>query len=184
MAQTAATGQPNGYLRWALVTVPLVVLLGFGSGSLAASGNDNPWFANLVKPAIMPPEWVFPVVWTLLYALMGVALAMIVAARGAPGRGAAIAAFVAQLAINLTWSPVFFGLHQVLPALLIILVLIALVALTIMLFRRISGTAALLLLPYLAWICFATALNYEFHRLNPDAASLAPVRADDQMRSG
>ena len=183
MSQIAS--QPRGgFLRWAIITVPAIVLLGFLSGSVAPSGDDNPWFASLVKPAIMPPEWAFPVAWTLLYALMGLSLATVLAARGAPGRSTAIGVFVIQLALNLAWSPVFFGLHQVLPALFIIIAMVALVALTIVLFRRISGIAALLLLPYLAWICFATALNYEFHRLNPDAASLAPVRAGDQMQIG
>jgi benzodiazapine receptor len=86
------------FLRYALVTVPLVLLLGTVSGRLAGSGYGNPWFDALVKPALMPPGWVFGVAWTLLYICLGLALAMILHARGARGRRLAIGLFLAQLA--------------------------------------------------------------------------------------
>ncbi|RYZ61917.1 MAG: tryptophan-rich sensory protein, partial [Proteobacteria bacterium] len=112
------------YIRWALFLVPAIVLLGVLSGQLAGSGADNPWFAALEKPALYPPGWTFGVVWTVLYALMGLALAMILAARGARGRGLATAVFVVQLVLNLAWSPLFFALHQLDGAFYLILAIL------------------------------------------------------------
>ncbi|WP_333837024.1 TspO/MBR family protein [Novosphingobium sp.] len=164
-------------IRWALFTIPLVVALGFLSGRSAGSGPDNPWFAALVKPAIFPPPAVFGIVWGILYVMMGLALAMVLAARGAPGRGVAVLAFAVQLCVNLAWSPVFFAFHRIVAAQVIILVLIPLVALTIWLFWRVRTVAGALLLPYLAWVCFAAVLNYQFMQANPDAdGAFAPAQ--------
>jgi tryptophan-rich sensory protein len=107
------------FLRWAMVTVPLILLLGFASGRVAASGEGNPWYAELAKPAINPPGWVFPVAWSALYILIGLALAMILNARGSRLRGLAIALFAAQMVANLAWSPLFFAKHQVFAALVV-----------------------------------------------------------------
>jgi len=165
-------------IRWSLFTIPLVLGLGFLSGRSAGSGPDNPWFAGLVKPAIFPPPVTFGVVWSVLYVAMGLALAMVLAARGAPGRPGAVAAFVVQLLLNLAWSPVFFALHRMMVAQGIILALIPLVALTIFLFRQVRPAAAWLLVPYLAWICFAAFLNFQFIQLNPAAdGTTAPAPA-------
>ena len=100
-------------LRYALVTVPLVLLLGTISGRIAQAGDGNAWFERLAKPDFMPPGWVFGVAWTILYVLLGLALAMLLHARGARWRGAAIALFVVQLALNYAWPPLFFAFHQV-----------------------------------------------------------------------
>lgn len=154
-------------LRWALVLVPLVVLLGFVSGRMAQSGPGNPWFDALAKPGIYPPPATFGIVWTILYVLMGISLAMVCAARGARGRGLAVAVFAVQFALNLAWSPVFFGAHQITTALILIGVLDLAVLVTIVLFARIRPLAGLLLVPYLAWICFATYLNFAFLQANP-----------------
>jgi tryptophan-rich sensory protein len=162
------------YARWALVTVPAILFLGILSGRASGSGDGNPWFDSLAKPSFMPPSWAFPVAWTLLYILMGLALAMVVSARGAERRGIAIGVFLAQLALNLCWSPVFFAFHRPGVALALILVMIALAAAAAWLFARIRVAAGLMLLPYLAWLCFAAALNFEIVRLNPDAAALVP----------
>ncbi len=156
------------YIRWSLVFVPSMILLGLLSAQLSGTGPDNPWFAALVKPSVYPPPAVFGVVWTLLYAMMGFALAVVASARGAPGRGVAVAVFVVQLALNLAWSPLFFGAHQITGALMLIGFLDAAVAVTIVLFWRIRATAGLLLLPYLLWILFATYLNWEFRQANLD----------------
>ena len=169
MSELASPGQLRAsFLRWALVLVPGIVLLGFVSGRMAQSGPDNPWFAALVKPAIYPPPATFGIVWTVLYLLMGVALAMVVTARGAAGRGAAIALFVVQFVLNLAWSPVFFGMQQIFPALILLVVIDLAVIATIWLFHKVRPLAAYLLLPYLAWALFATALNWQFHQANPD----------------
>jgi benzodiazapine receptor len=162
------------YARYALITVPAILLLGTLSGKVSNSGYENGWFAALAKPSFMPPGWAFPVAWTTLYVLLGLSLAMILNARGARGRGPAVTVFLAQLALNFAWSPLFFAAHKVQTALLVIIVMILLTIVTAWLFARIRKVAAWLLLPYLAWLCFATALNFEIGRLNPDAEQLAP----------
>lgn len=170
MNQLASSGQLRAsFLRWALVCVPLLMLLGFVSGAVSQSGPDNPWFAALEQPAIYPPPLAFPIVWAVLYFLMGLAMAMIASARGARGRGVALGLFAVQFALNLTWAPVFFALHEMARALWVIAVLDVLVVVTIILFWRIRRPAAVLLLPYLAWIAFATVLNWQFLTLNPEA---------------
>lgn len=182
MNEIASRGQLRlAYLRWALVTVPVIVLLGFLSGKFANSGFGNRWFDALEKPAIMPPGWAFGAAWTVLYILMGLAFAMILHARGARGRGGAIALFLLQLLLNLAWSPLFFRAHQVGSALILILVLLVLVAVTALLFARIRRVAGLLLLPYLAWLVFASFLNYEIGRLNPGAETLVAPALKTQI---
>jgi tryptophan-rich sensory protein len=156
-------------MRWALFLVPAVMLLGFLSGQYAGSTAENPWFAALDKPGIYPPPATFGIVWTVLYALMGFALALVCAAWGARYRVPAILAFALQLALNLAWSPVFFAEHEIRLALIILVALDVAVVLTLVLFWKVRRLAALLLLPYLAWILFATLLNWQFLELNPAA---------------
>ena len=164
-------------LRYALVTIPLILLLGTLSGRIANSGYGNPWFAALAKPDAMPAGAVFGIVWTILYILLGLSLAMILHARGARGRGAALSLFAAQLLLNYSWSPIFFAMHQVHTALLVITAMIVLSFVTAWLFFKIRKAAGLLMLPYLAWLCFAAYLNYQIIALNPDAESLVPGAA-------
>jgi len=156
------------FVRWALFMVPLVMLLGFISGRVGGSAED-PWFLALEKPDIFPAPALFGVVWPILYTLMGLATAMVCAAWGSRYRTPAILAFVLQLIVNLSWSPIFFAMHEITLALYLIIALDVVVLLTIVLFWKVRRAAALLLVPYLAWIVFATVLNYEFLRLNPDA---------------
>lgn len=162
------------FLRYALVTVPLILLLGILSGRASNSGYGNPWFDALVKPEAMPPGWLFSVAWTILYILLGLALAMILHARGARGRPLALGLFAAQFLLNLAWSPIFFAAHQVGTALIVIVVMLALAIATTVAFGRIRRTAAWLMVPYLAWLCFAGVLNYQIDVLNPDAETLVP----------
>jgi benzodiazapine receptor len=162
------------FLRFALFTVPAVLLLGALSGRIAGAGYGNAWFDALAKPGFMPPGWAFGAAWTLLYILLGLAVALILHARGARGRGAAIALFVAQLLLNYGWSPLFFAYHEVGAAFWTIVAIILLAAATAILFWRIRRSAGLLLLPYLAWLGFAAALTWQIELLNPDAAALAP----------
>jgi translocator protein len=156
------------FIRWALFLVPAVLLLGFVSGRLGGDASD-PWFVALDKPSIFPPPGVFGVVWPILYTLMGLAAAMVGAAWGSRYRLPALLAFVLQLVINLCWSPMFFGQHEITLGLYIIVALDVAVLVTIVLFWTVRRAAALLLVPYLGWILFATVLNYEFLRLNRDA---------------
>ena len=170
MSLPASRGQLRAsFLRWALVLVPAVVLAGLASGVLGGSTASSAWFAGLAKPGINPPSYLFGIVWPILYVMMGLALTLVVTARGAPGRGAAIAAFGVQLALNLAWSPLFFGVHQVSIALWLLFALDLAVIATIFLFWKVRPPAAWLLVPYLAWVLFATALNWQFDVLNPDA---------------
>jgi benzodiazapine receptor len=156
------------FLRYALVTVPLVLLLGTLSGAVANSGYGNAWFDALVKPDFMPPGWSFGVVWTLLYIMLGLALAMILFARGARGRAAVLTLFVAQLLLNYSWSPIFFAWHDIDLALSVVAAMVLLTMLLCVMTWRIRRVAALLLVPYLAWLCFAAALTAEIQRLNPE----------------
>lgn len=182
MSEIASRGQLRmSFVRVALVIVPLVLLLGIASGVLAGSAGDDPWFAALAKPAAMPPAWAFPVAWTILYLLIGFALAHVVAARGADGRGLAIALFAAQLALNLAWSPLFFAAHRVSAAFVLILAIIVVATAATLAMARVRRGAALLMLPYLAWLCFAAALDHDIDRLNPGAATLAPASAATQI---
>ena len=164
------------FLRYALFTVPAVLLLGTISGRIANSGYGNPWFDALTKPAFMPPGWVFGAAWTLLYIALGFALAMILHARGARLRGPVIALFVVQLALNYGWSPIFFAWHRIDLAFAIILIMIGLTLILVVLTWRIRRVAALLMLLYLAWLGFAALLTSEIGRLNP-GAELAPQPA-------
>jgi benzodiazapine receptor len=168
-------------LRWAAVTVPAILLLGIGAGRLSGSGDGNAWFDALVKPDIMPPGWAFPVAWTTLYILIGLAFAMILNARRARYRGIAIALFLAQMALNLSWSPLFFAAHQIWMALAVIVAMLLLSIATTIMFGRIRTAAAWLMVPYLAWLSFAAILNYQYGVLNPDASTLVPEPAKTQI---
>jgi translocator protein len=148
-----------------MITVPVVLVLGLASGWLSNSGYGNPWFDRLNKPAFMPPGWVFPVAWTTLYILMGIALGVVIDAQSGL-RNLALALFAAQLLLNLAWSPVFFGMHQARAAMGIIVLLIGTVIATAVVFWRVQPTAGLLMLPYIGWLLLASALNGAIIRLN------------------
>jgi benzodiazapine receptor len=170
------------FLRYALFTVPAVLLLGTLSGRLSNSGYGNAWFDALTKPGFMPPGWAFGAAWTILYILLGLSLAMLLHARGAIGRERAVGLFVFQLALNFSWSPVFFLLHRPSIALSIIAAMVVLTAALTVLLMKVRPLAALLLFPYLAWLLFAAALNYQIVALNPGAETLAPAGTSTDIR--
>ena len=125
------------------------------------------WYGALAKPVLTPPAWVFSPVWTLLYALMGVALYLVWNTAGEKQKSRnTILVFGLQLALNVLWSIAFFGLHNILAALAVIGLLWLSIAATIALFYRISRPAGLILLPYLLWVSFAAYLNYMIWALN------------------
>lgn len=171
----------SSFGRIALITVPVIVVLGLLSGRASNSGYGNRWFDALQKPDFMPPGWAFGAAWTLLYILMGVAFAMILARPRTAARQRAITLFVAQLIVNLVWSPLFFAAHQVTAAFWWIMLLIALVIATVVAFRRVKPMAGWLMLPYLAWLIFAATLNFAVDRLNPDAETLVNQAASAQI---
>lgn len=135
-------------------------------GSLATIPNIPTWYAALEKPALNPPNWIFGPVWSVLYVLMGVALALIILKSSKLPKQRAYFWFGFQLILNTLWSLVFFGLHSPLLGVIVIIALIATIALTIREFYRISPSPAWLLAPYLAWVCFATYLTVGISLLN------------------
>lgn len=153
----------------ALITVPIIVGIGLAMGWVSNSGYGNPWFVALTKPAAMPPGWVFGAAWSTLYMMLGIALALVLGANDAPRRRSAFILFVGQLALNYSWSPLFFRLHAIEAAFAVIIVMFGLSYAAALMFGRISRAAGLLMLPYLAWLCFAAYLNFEIIRLNPAA---------------
>ena len=136
-------------------------------GSLFTRPSIPGWYAGLTKPSFNPPNAVFGPVWITLYALMGIA-AWLVYDKGQSGAKIRrpLAIFVAQLVLNVLWSIMFFGVHHILGGFVIIVALWILIATTIKLFWPISKAAAVLLVPYLLWVSFATALNAALYVLN------------------
>lgn len=180
--ELASKGQLRAsYARWAVVTVPFILLLGFMSGRTVETGDANCWYRALSKPALTPPDWAFPVAWTTIYILMGLALAMILNARGSRYRWPAVGLFFAQLAVNLAWTPLFFGAHQVVNAAIAIVVMLVLAIATTIVFGRIRAVAAWLMVPYMVWISFAGLLTWQIHELNPDAETLVCGHSSTQI---
>jgi tryptophan-rich sensory protein len=113
--------------------------------------------------------------------MMGLALSMVLAARSARFRNLAIFVFLCQFVVNLTWSPMFFGQHEVTAAFFIIIAMLGLAIATTGLFARVRKAAAWLMVPYLVWISFAAILNFQIDQLNPDAESLYVPAASSQI---
>ncbi|HWH22136.1 MAG TPA: TspO/MBR family protein [Allosphingosinicella sp.] len=157
------------FLRHAIWTVPLILGLGMLSGWLSNSGYGNGWFDALRKPETMPPGWAFGAAWTLLYILLGLALAMVLAAPPQRGRNLALGLFGLQMVLNFSWSPIFFGMNEARAALFVIVLMLVLSMPAAFIFYRIDRRAGLLMAPYLAWLSFAAHLNYRIVELNPGA---------------
>ena len=168
------------YWRWAMVTVPAILLIGTLTGGTAGGR----WFDALVLPAIAPQDWVFRFVPPLLFVLEGLALAMLIHARGARGRRLALAVLGLQLAALLAWSPVFFGRHAVTAGLYVAVTGLLLTIAAIALSFPIRRAAAWLLLPSLLWFGFLSLLNFQIDQANPDAETLAPSAATTQIGIG
>ncbi|WP_255151716.1 TspO/MBR family protein [Halorarius halobius] len=168
---TSAPAVGSGGLRGELLRKDVVagVLLceavGITSGALTAGAITN-WYATLQQPALTPPNWVFGPVWTLLYALMGVAAALVWRQRETRVAKVGLGLFAVQLALNFAWSLVFFGGQNPIGGLAVIVPLVVAIAGTIAAFWRVDRRAALLLVPYLLWTGFATYLNYAIWALN------------------
>jgi translocator protein len=145
--------------------VPILIGL---MGSLFTTGETlGNWYANLNKPFFNPPNWIFGPVWTTLYIMMGVS-AFLVWRKGLDDKIVRIAlvCFIIQLFLNAIWTPLFFGLRSPLLGLIDIILLLNAIIVTIYVFSKISHPAALLLIPYLAWVSFATILNASLYFMN------------------
>lgn len=149
-----------------LVGWPVVSFIAAGIGA-AASVQAGPFYAQLVRPEWAPPGWVFRPVWTALYVLMGVAAWLVWRVGGFRAAKLALALFLVQLALNALWSWLFFGWHRGALAFADILLLWVMIVATVIAFWRIKPMAGALLVPYLLWVSFASALNYSVWQLNP-----------------
>jgi translocator protein len=166
MAKKTATRKKTNYLVLAgfIILSQLAGVL----GALFTFEAIPSWYAYLEKPSFSPPSWVFGPVWTALYLLMGIA-AYLVWERREENEGAkqALYLFGAQLALNSAWSIGFFGLRSPLIGMVIIVLLWLMIVGTLRAFTRVSATAGNLLVPYLAWVSFASLLNAAILVLNP-----------------
>lgn len=146
-----------GLVLWLAVT--------FAAAFVGARFEPGGWYETLAKPEWTPPPWLFGPVWTALYLAMAVAAWMVWKHAGFDGARAALALFLLQLALNAAWSWLFFGMHKVDLALVDIALLWLAILATMLLFWRVRPLAGALLLPYLLWVSFATALNLAIWRL-------------------
>jgi tryptophan-rich sensory protein len=158
---------PSSVNPWLALLGWLALCAAAGAIGAIASANAPQFYAELERPLWAPPAGVFGPVWTLLYMAMGVAAWLVWRERGWWRARSALGLFVLQLACNALWSWLFFGWHLGGLAFADILVLLALIVATIVAFARIRQLAAWLLAPYLAWVTFATLLNYSVWQLNP-----------------
>jgi benzodiazapine receptor len=143
------------------------LLLCFSAASVGGLFMPGEWYQALKKPPWNPPGWIFGPVWTALYAAMAVAAWLVWKRGGFTAQRRPLVLFLLQLALNAAWTPLFFGLHRPDLAFAEIVLLWLAIAATIEAFRRVSGAAALLLAPYLAWVSFAAVLTLALWRLNP-----------------
>ncbi|WP_031427527.1 TspO/MBR family protein [Flavimarina sp. Hel_I_48] len=148
------------------ICVGICLLVGF-IAAVATQSSVHSWYIALEKPVFTPPNWLFGPVWTVLYIMMGVAAAM-VWNKGFYHKWVktALYHFGIQLILNALWSVIFFGLKSPLPALLCIVILFLVLLPTVKWFKLVDPRAAYLLLPYLVWVAYAAALNFEIWRLN------------------
>ncbi len=147
--------------------VALIFTIGIGSlGAIFTVNEITTWYQTIIKPSFNPPNWLFGPVWTILYALMGVSLFLVWKKSPSTDRNWAIGVFMIQFVLNFCWSIIFFKYHLLGWALIEILIMWVFILLTILFFYQHSKVAAILLLPYLFWVSFATILNAAIFRLN------------------
>ncbi|MFZ1530447.1 MAG: TspO/MBR family protein [Ferruginibacter sp.] len=148
------------------VLVCVAVCLGLGTASgFSTASSINGWYQTIQKPSWNPPNWIFGPVWTVLYILMGIAAALVWHSRSADKK-IALALFAFQFVLNLLWTYIFFGMHNLQLALIEIMLLSVSIAITLYWFLKVNKTAAVLLLPYLMWVSFASSLTYTIFIMN------------------
>ncbi|MEM6667331.1 MAG: TspO/MBR family protein [Pseudomonadota bacterium] len=154
------------------MSLSLFVFIGLNVATAMSGAVFKPgdWYDSLTKPPWQPPKWAFPVAWTLFYAMIAVAGWLVWTAAGTQGTLFAFALYGVQLLLNAGWSGVFFGMRKMRLALWEVGALWLSIAATILAFLPHSQGAALLMVPYLAWVSFAAFLNWTMIRLNPDQA--------------
>ena len=149
-----------------IISIIICLAAGF-IGTIFTNPSIPTWYESLKKPSFNPPAWLFSPVWTALFIIMGISL-FLVWQKGLNYNGVKIALIVfgIQLILNILWSILFFGLRSPLTAFIEIIILWILILMTILIFYPISKTAALLLLPYILWVSFASILNFSLWQLN------------------
>lgn len=150
------------YARW----IALAEGIGIFSGLLSRGGMEQ-FQSNALQSPLSPPPILFPIVWTVLYALMGIGAARVALMPDSPQRSRGLNLFVAQLIVNFFWSLIFFNTNAFGFAFAWLLLLWVLVALMILAFRKVDPIAGWLQIPYLIWLTFAAYLNYQVWMLNP-----------------
>jgi tryptophan-rich sensory protein len=150
-----------------VVSCAVPFLVGLMGSLFTTADTLGNWYADQNKPFFNPPNWIFGPVWTTLYIMMGIS-AYLVWQKDINSKAVRIvlACFIVQLFLNAIWTPLFFGLHSPLLGLIDIVLLLNAIIVTIFAFFQISRIAALLLIPYLAWVSFATVLNASLYLLN------------------
>jgi benzodiazapine receptor len=148
-----------------IIAITLTAGLGLLGGIFTFSEIAN-WYAGLHKPSFNPPNWLFGPVWTVLYILMGISVWIVWKQPASPGKKSALAVFITQFVLNFCWSLIFFKLHQTGWAFVEICILWVFILFTIIQFGKFSAWAAGLLVPYLAWVSFASLLTLMIWRLN------------------
>ena len=155
-------------VKWKQLIIAVLIPLAVGGVSALLTRGGMMTFNTLQKPPLSPPAWVFPVVWTLLYILMGVASYLVATATTSGiDKDSALSVYALQLAFNFLWSIIFFNLEMYRFALVWLLLLLLLVIITAVRFYRINKAAGLLLVPYIVWLIIAAYLNFQIVLLNP-----------------
>ena len=155
------------WTRWIGLVLFVVVCLGVGGlGAVATTPEIDSWYRTVIKPTWNPPDWVFGPVWTTLFVLMGISGWLVWKSAGFKSASTPLTLFAVQLALNVAWSWIFFGMHQIGWAVVEIGILWLAILATAVAFFRHSVPAGWLLVPYLGWVTFASVLNFIIWRLN------------------
>ena len=154
------------------LTLALFIVLVLGGGTLIGFMTlPGAWYAGLAKPAFNPPNWIFAPVWTLLYLLMAIAAWLVWREHGLAVDLIPLGLYILQLLLNATWSILFFGRHQIREALIEVIVFWVVLLLTLISFWMVLPLAGALLIPYLLWVTFATALNASLWQKNRETVT-------------
>lgn len=156
-----AARQAVGLIAWLLATFAAAGLGGYATGT-----SVGDWYQHIAKPAWTPPDWIFGPAWTTLYALMAIAAWLVWRRGGFSVAGNALALFIVQLVLNAVWSVLFFGMRRPDLAAVEVIALWLAILVTIVAFWRHSRAAAMLLIPYMLWVSYASALNVAIAYLN------------------
>lgn len=151
--------------KYKYLIISILISLGVGGLSALITGGDMDTYKYLSKPPLSPPSVLFPIVWTILFILMGISAYMVYVSKDRD-KDSALTVYVIQLIVNFFWSIIFFSLKLRLFALIWIILLLVLIIIMIVKFYRISYKAGLLQIPYLIWTCFATYLTIAIYILN------------------